>query len=118
MQVYPIQGDRFTCKTCVNFDLCEKCAKMDTPIAGRSGQHHSVDHILELNNSFLFSTVLSVLDKKEAEQDGQGSWQWQPARWEAPGGVMQWNPGHQAPEDGDGLEDFASDSEFESDFSD
>ena len=70
MQVYPIQGHRFKCKTCENFDLCGKCLK-NSSIQGRFGQQHSPDHVLELDDSFLFSKVLDFWKEKN-EHDEAG----------------------------------------------
>lgn len=71
LQVYPIQVYRFTCKTCVNFDLCDKCVKIESSIHGRFDQLHQPDHVLELNDSFLFSTILRISNEKNEEDGGE-----------------------------------------------
>ncbi|KAJ1278752.1 hypothetical protein BS78_04G102800 [Paspalum vaginatum] len=68
--IYPIEGDRYLCRACENFDLCEQCTKISNPIQGRLGQHHLPGHDLELNNSFIFTEVSRVW----RERDIEGHW--------------------------------------------
>ncbi|CAL4887304.1 unnamed protein product [Urochloa decumbens] len=44
---------------------CDSCG--NTSIQGRFGQQHPPDHVLELNDSFLFTTVLSALNEKNED---------------------------------------------------
>ena len=99
MQVYPIQGERFTCNTCENFDLCGKCVK-NSSIQGRFGQQRSPNHVLELDDSFLFSKALDFQNEKNEYDEAK------PQLLEEDEEEPQspdWQPGD------DGLEDFAGD---------
>ncbi|CAH8385268.1 unnamed protein product [Eruca vesicaria subsp. sativa] len=49
--VYPITGDRYSCKDCkeeVGYDLCKNCFENPSKVSGRFNQQHTSDHRFEL----------------------------------------------------------------------
>lgn len=51
IQMYPIIGQRYRCKDCVEivgFDLCENCHKSSSKLPGRFNQQHTDEHQFEL----------------------------------------------------------------------
>ncbi|KAF2549724.1 hypothetical protein F2Q68_00034639 [Brassica cretica] len=60
--VYPIIGDRYSCKDCkeeVGYDLCKDCYETTSRVSGRFNQQHTSDHRLELDE----------VNESESEED-------------------------------------------------
>ena len=58
--MYPIIGDRYRCKDCVEkigFDLCGNCYNTPSKLPGRFNQQHTPEHTFELVKS---STVHNI----------------------------------------------------------
>lgn len=50
-QMYPIIGDRYRCKDClerIGFDLCGDCYNTSSKLPGRFNQQHTAEHRFEL----------------------------------------------------------------------
>jgi D-arabinose 1-dehydrogenase-like Zn-dependent alcohol dehydrogenase len=64
LQVFPIQGRRYSCKECEapGLDLCEKCFMTGSTAEGRFDQKHTADHDMELDDSFLFPNLVDYMD--------------------------------------------------------
>ncbi|KAF8113196.1 hypothetical protein N665_0054s0014 [Sinapis alba] len=63
--VYPIIGDRYSCKDCkeeVGYDLCKDCYETPSKVSGRFNQQHTSDHRLEL-------TEVNESESEEEEED-------------------------------------------------
>ncbi|XP_056866274.1 E3 ubiquitin-protein ligase PRT1-like isoform X2 [Raphanus sativus] len=60
--VFPIIGDRYSCKDCkeeVGYDLCKDCYMTPSKVSGRFNQQHTSDHRLELTE----------VNESESEED-------------------------------------------------
>lgn len=60
-QMYPIIGDRYRCKDCVEiigFDLCGDCYNTRSKLPGRFNQQHTPEHEFELVSSNISHNIL------------------------------------------------------------
>ncbi|KAJ4728499.1 E3 ubiquitin-protein ligase PRT1 [Melia azedarach] len=59
--MYPITGDRYQCKDCVEaigFDLCGDCYNTRSKLPGRFNQQHTPEHRLELVKTSNFCDMM------------------------------------------------------------
>ncbi|PIN06477.1 hypothetical protein CDL12_20969 [Handroanthus impetiginosus] len=63
--MYPIIGDRYRCKDCVEqigYDLCKDCYTTSSKLPGRFNQQHTSDHKFEIvKSSMMRNLVLRLL---------------------------------------------------------
>ncbi|KAK6937653.1 Zinc finger, ZZ-type [Dillenia turbinata] len=65
--MYPIIGERFRCKDCVEkigYDLCGDCYKTSSKLPGRFNQQHTPDHKFELVKSYVVQKMLRVINRQ------------------------------------------------------
>jgi hypothetical protein len=63
LQIYPIIGDRYRCKDCVEkigFDLCGDCYNTGSKLPGRFNQQHTPEHKFELVRPY-FHNMLGLM---------------------------------------------------------
>ncbi|KAM5563121.1 hypothetical protein ABKV19_018017 [Rosa sericea] len=70
--MYPIIGDRYRCKDCVEkigFDLCNDCYNTSSKLPGRFNQQHTAEHQFELISGNIIRDQLRIM----SERLGDGS---------------------------------------------
>lgn len=68
--MYPIIGDRYRCKDCVEkigFDLCSDCYNTCSKLPGRFNQQHTAEHQFELISSNMFRGRGRILSEPLSE---------------------------------------------------
>ncbi|KAL6505315.1 hypothetical protein OROGR_025132 [Orobanche gracilis] len=59
--MYPIIGDRYRCKDCleqIGYDLCKDCHTTSSKLPGRFNQQHTSDHKFEIMNSNVMHNIM------------------------------------------------------------
>lgn len=59
--MYPIIGDRYRCKDCVDtgaYDLCEECHSSGFKLPGRFSQQHTPEHTFEIMKPNLMRNLM------------------------------------------------------------
>ncbi|KAL3645084.1 hypothetical protein CASFOL_010264 [Castilleja foliolosa] len=69
--MYPIIGDRYRCKDCleqVGYDLCKDCYTTSSKLPGRFNQQHKSDHHFEImRSSVMHNIMLRLLNSQSPE---------------------------------------------------